>query len=342
MTFCLIRFEICSTSRKLSYIPPGDGPCHTKAKNATLADKEKLVRECHERLESNYLVYCEDAGPLFWVAATVARLIVAKMGLIIYLGTPGVADNLSQDVKDRLFIAAIEIMEYSRLLETEGTTKKWGWLFHTYVQWHAIAYILNQIGARPNSELVERAYRCVAIVFREWDDAMKRSKNGTLWIPMRKLMVKVTQKRERDRQLASRASSENQTTSEFEQFPSASGSMSPDPPLDPIRPLQQAPTATGAALEQHMGSGLSQFYNQQFGQNDIATELEMQYQHIIDHSSSSAPWILPDTGVSTDIGMDGTADASWENFDNLVRDFQMEVDVSQPDVRGPIVGGSWW
>lgn len=75
MTFCLIRFEICSASRKLSYIPPNPGPCHTKCVNSTLADKEKLVRECHERLESKYLVYCENAGPLFWVAATVARYV---------------------------------------------------------------------------------------------------------------------------------------------------------------------------------------------------------------------------------------------------------------------------
>lgn len=55
-------------------------------------------------------------------------LVVAKMGLIIYLGTPGVANDLPQVVKDRLFIASIEIMEYSRLLETEASTKKWGWV----------------------------------------------------------------------------------------------------------------------------------------------------------------------------------------------------------------------
>jgi hypothetical protein len=128
MTFCLIRFEICNTSRRLSYIPPGQGPCHVAATSATLADREQMVRDCHENLEKNYLVYCQDAGPLFWVAATIARLIVAKMGLIIYLGTPGVAEGLPQSVKDRLFIAAIEIMEYSRLLETEASTKKWGWV----------------------------------------------------------------------------------------------------------------------------------------------------------------------------------------------------------------------
>jgi hypothetical protein len=88
MTFCLIRYEICHTARRLGYEPPGDSPCGNAARGASLADKEKLVRILHERLEENYLQYCLDSGPLFWVAATIARLIVAKMSLIVYVFFP--------------------------------------------------------------------------------------------------------------------------------------------------------------------------------------------------------------------------------------------------------------
>ncbi len=126
MTFSLIRYEICHTSRQLAYVPPGEGPCRVAAKARTLADKEKIVKSLQERLENKYLVHCHGAGPLFWVAATVARLIVAKMGLIIY--TPHIEAGLSQEIKDRLFIVSIEIMEYSKLLETEVSTKQWGWV----------------------------------------------------------------------------------------------------------------------------------------------------------------------------------------------------------------------
>jgi hypothetical protein len=126
MTFCLIRYEICQTHRKLSYIPPGEGPCKRAATARTLAEKEEIIKELHERLESKYLVFCNNAGPLYWVTATVSRLIVAKMGLIIY--SPHIAEGLPQSVKDRLFIASIEIMEYSQLLEHEVQTKKWGWV----------------------------------------------------------------------------------------------------------------------------------------------------------------------------------------------------------------------
>lgn len=85
MTFCLIRYEICSLSRKISYVPPGLTPCRTRLQVLTFEDKEQMVRDCAKHIEETYLQYCEDAGPLYWVAATVARLIMAKVSLHISL-----------------------------------------------------------------------------------------------------------------------------------------------------------------------------------------------------------------------------------------------------------------
>lgn len=125
-TFCLIRYEICATTRKLNYMPLGDGPCKTAFRSRSLEEKEQIVKDLRDRVEAKYLVYCQSSGPLYTVAATVARLIVAKMGLIIY--SPHLSEGLPQSIKDQLFIASIEIMEYSQLLETEASTKKWGWV----------------------------------------------------------------------------------------------------------------------------------------------------------------------------------------------------------------------
>jgi hypothetical protein len=132
MTFCLIRYELCHTSRKLSYVPPGEGLCKRAVNSRTLAEKEEIVKTLNDRLESQYLVFCNNAGPLYWVTATVSRLIVAKMGLVIY--SPHLAEGLPQSVKDRLFIASIEIMEYSQLLEREVSARKWGWVSN--LEWY--------------------------------------------------------------------------------------------------------------------------------------------------------------------------------------------------------------
>jgi hypothetical protein len=148
MTFCLIRYEICNLTRKLTYTPPGETPWKIAGKQPlSLEEKEEMIRDCARHLEKTYLRYCEDAGPLYWVAATVARLILAKMSLIIYhpLTQPGKPNSLSRDIKDRLFMASIEIIEYSRILESEASTKQWGWLFHTCNQTISLSYIPSSL-----------------------------------------------------------------------------------------------------------------------------------------------------------------------------------------------------
>src|SRR4051812_49305435 len=65
-------------------------------------------------------------------------------------GTTGA--TLPQETKDKLFITSLENIEYSMLLETEARTMKWGWLFRTYVQWHAIAFLLSELCVRTKGE----------------------------------------------------------------------------------------------------------------------------------------------------------------------------------------------
>ncbi|TVY50582.1 Bikaverin cluster transcription factor bik5 [Lachnellula cervina] len=198
MTFCLIRFEICFLTRQLSYVAPGNAPC--KAESLTLEDKEKLIRDTANHLEETYLQYCEDAGPLYWVAATVARLITAKFSLIIYspLTAPGKPNTLPQDTRDRLFMASIEIIEYSRVLQDESTTKQWGC---------AIAYILGELCTRPNSTIVDRAWRTIDTVFKDWDAANVHGKSSMLWKPLKKLMTRAKAHRARQDRAANNTES---------------------------------------------------------------------------------------------------------------------------------------
>ncbi|ELR07389.1 hypothetical protein VC83_06552 [Pseudogymnoascus destructans] len=199
MTFCLIRYEVCKVMRHMPYSTPH---VYAPIANATtFEEKEKMVRDLHAHLETKYLQYCLNSGPLHWVAATVSRLVLAKMSIMIFFRGPDSPDNLPQHIRDRLFIASIEINEYSRLLETGAATKKWGWLFHTYVHWHALVYILREISHRPRCPVTDRAWRAVDSSFSSWDDAVKHSrssKNGMLWLPLRRLMAKAHRKREED------------------------------------------------------------------------------------------------------------------------------------------------
>jgi hypothetical protein len=191
MTFCLIRFEVSVTVRRLTYVPPGGGACHDYSLQQSIQDKERLIDALHKRLEERYLQYCNMSVPIYWVTATVARLIMAKMWLVVHhpLQREDRGASLPKDIRDRLFLTSVEVIEFSRLLETHESTEKWGWLFRTYMQWHSVAFVLSELCVRPHSPAVERAWQAVESVYDGWDNSTG-GKRGMLWRPMRKLMAK--------------------------------------------------------------------------------------------------------------------------------------------------------
>lgn len=104
--------------------------------------------------------------------------------------------TLPQETKDKLFVTSLENIEYSILLETEARTMKWGWLFRTYVQWHAIAFLLSELCVRTKGEAVERAWRALEATAGRWwfplsdTSSYGKGQQGCLWRPLRKLLEK--------------------------------------------------------------------------------------------------------------------------------------------------------
>ncbi|KAK4984755.1 hypothetical protein LTR66_008389 [Elasticomyces elasticus] len=194
ITFCLIRFEFANTFRRINYIPPGPPRAYgDQSASVGLTDKERWITECHARLEERYLANCDMSVPLYWVTATVARLMMAKMWLMVYhpFQRQDGGASLPPETKDKLFITSLENIEYSILLETESRTIKWGWLFKTYMQWHALAFLLSELCHRTTGDIVERAWQAVDKT-REgrWGEVAGDSRSGHLWKPLRKLLAK--------------------------------------------------------------------------------------------------------------------------------------------------------
>ncbi|EXJ66490.1 uncharacterized protein A1O5_10159 [Cladophialophora psammophila CBS 110553] len=196
MTFCLIRFEISAFSRRFNFTAPGYGPPQTP--ELSLGEKEKLIDECHRKLEEKYLRHCDMNMPIYWVAATVARLILAKMWLMVhhpraYSNSDG-GSPMPPEIRDRVFITSVEVIEFSHLLEKNENTAKWGWLFRTYMQWQSVAFALSEICARPLGPDVDRAWRAIESVYGE-RMINSRYQKGMLWKPLRHLMAKAKARR---------------------------------------------------------------------------------------------------------------------------------------------------
>ncbi|RMZ78346.1 hypothetical protein DV738_g3862, partial [Chaetothyriales sp. CBS 135597] len=189
MTFCLIRFDLIVFNRRLNLNHPGPG-----SGEQTLEEKEKMIAVCNRRIEDKYLRHCDMSKPIFWAAATVARLILAKMWLLVYhpraiaMAQQGLV--LPSETRNRLFITAVEVIEFAYILQTNENTAKWGWLFRTYMQWQSVAFVLAEICQRPPGPEVERAWRAVECVYDPIFSENTRSVKGLLWKPIRHLMIK--------------------------------------------------------------------------------------------------------------------------------------------------------
>ncbi|KAJ8105374.1 hypothetical protein ONZ43_g7450 [Nemania bipapillata] len=196
MTFCLIRYEICGLSRRVHAAASGMSPC-PKESQVTLEEHEDKLIEMYEHIDKKYLKPCPDKETdlLNWVSATIARLIMSKMSLVIYQPLmPSSGTELPSDVRDRLFMASIEVVEYSRVLNAESKIRRWRWLFQTYNQWHAVAYLLLEVCRRPWSASVERGWMALNDTFQ--GDKNPEFARPVIWVMLRKLMIQAKRHRE--------------------------------------------------------------------------------------------------------------------------------------------------
>lgn len=158
-----------------------------------IAERERLLIDVYERVEHKFLRHVADeADPLYWVASMIARVIMAKMCLVIYqpMLFPRSEVELSDEIRGRIYIAAIEIIEYNQKLNTDDRCKQYRWLFMTYTSWHAIAYVLLESCRRPWSALVERGWEATRTFDRSPVDLAKNSDHVAAFLPLRKLFLR--------------------------------------------------------------------------------------------------------------------------------------------------------
>ncbi|KAJ5629161.1 hypothetical protein N7528_002818 [Penicillium herquei] len=188
MTFCLIRCEITNALRRANYTCPGSR-FRIGDPAPSIERYERLIRIINDRVEERYIKHCNVEVPIQWVAATVGRLILAKMWLIVHhpMTRRDRTARVSPETREGLFTTAIELLEFGRVLEQDPKTCKWGWLFRTNMQWHGVAFVLSEICVRPICPITDRAWNAVHSLYSDWMNESTHRK-GMLWRPLEALM----------------------------------------------------------------------------------------------------------------------------------------------------------
>lgn len=189
MSFCLVRYHSAKTfarlfARPAAFLSPtGSWP------ESTMQQKQRWIQVCQETLQEKFYRHCDMQNPLHWITFTVSKLILAKQWLILYqpFQRCNMGATLPPETRERLFLISLDSVESSVQLEKERKTVKWGWLFKTYTQFHALAFILSDLTRRTQGPLVERAWRAVNATREVFWDTDSDTKKGPLMKPLRKL-----------------------------------------------------------------------------------------------------------------------------------------------------------
>ncbi|KAI9043284.1 putative C6 transcription factor [Aspergillus affinis] len=218
MSFCLIRCDITVALRRVSYTCPNNNfPGPPRQPSPELCGK--LIKAVNDRIEEQYLKHCDMSIPIQWVCATVGRLILTKLWLVVHhpMTRPYQGINLTNDSRESLFVTSVQVAEFSRLLAADKNTHKWNWLFATNMQWQSIAFVLSEICVRPINPLTDRAWNAVSSLYGDWMLTAKQRK-GMLWRPLARLMKRASACREKKKE---------EMRLRGDPFPSASNTTAP-------------------------------------------------------------------------------------------------------------------
>ncbi|KAL2822572.1 fungal-specific transcription factor domain-containing protein [Aspergillus granulosus] len=327
MSFFLIRCDICYALRRVAYIcPNGASGAHT------VENCPNVVQSVNRHIEEQYLKYCDMTDPIQWVSATVARLVLTKMWLVIHhpITSSDHDTKISSESRESLFISSIEVTEFARLVKEDENTKKWSWMFDTHMQWHAIAMVLSELCVRPLSPLTDRAWLAVTTIYDDWLRTAKQRK-GMLWRPLAQLMKRAGALREKQlaelrahvesQQVPSHSTSSTSTVSgppaigsQFSSyFPEHSRLISAAPPMD----LNTSQGPLNFNVTQGPVNVLNEFFPEG---NWLATpethglnQPPTRPQSTISMSMSGIPEISSNPGVS------------HPEWDEVLRDFQLDM-----------------
>lgn len=330
MTFTLVRCEMASYLRRASYLCPG-GWCLFGRGEVSVEESERWIKGIKDHLEERYIQYCDPNVPIYLVTVSVVRVIIAKLWLTIHhpMIRRDRENSLSRVPRHSLLLTAVELIELSIFLVSHEAFAKWRWLYHIYIQWPAIVFILSEICVRPICPLTERAWIAVTTLYEEWE---RGDKKGAMWRPIRQLLRRAADFRTKQQEEHQPRANDESTTL-YQQHHNCI------PPLQLgsdrlFTPTQSLPRTFASG--QWSGPGTNPYTDQatpgllndqdfQNGNPGLSTLLAQQQSPT---GMDSSYGVYENATTNAYAPQDWTADLDldWTEWDKVFREFQMDLE----------------
>jgi hypothetical protein len=153
-------------------------------------EQSKAVAECQSIIKRKYLQQCDMSIPYQRITYIVGITILAKLSLIAQypmFRSSNRSVPISDELKESLFNISCDILEHTDKAINDPEIRGWAWMIQTYVNWHPVAYILNELRTTPNHHQSVRAWRAIAVEYTN-SHGLTFEANLALWRPLRGLL----------------------------------------------------------------------------------------------------------------------------------------------------------
>lgn len=191
MLFSLVRFEGSYFARQMVFSE------RFRAENsyARLSSNERrhAIDLFQERIEKQYLGYCDESVPLDRVTVQSVRLILAKLRLVVAAGAEAEENTVSKGrASARSARNWAQILQDAEALRGYAEGKQWLWLFQAYIEWDGLAHLLEYLRADPSREEKEQ-WELTNRVYSYWKEEQSFQRDG-LWKAIQDLWSEVVER----------------------------------------------------------------------------------------------------------------------------------------------------
>ena len=163
--------------------------------HAKLQQLEEEIDKLQDRLETNYLRYCDFVIPSHCLAMAMARGTPCMARLRLRLPKAR-TQTLTLEERSELCTLALRILDYTITARTNPLVRRFNWHLQAYFQWEPVIWILNELRKGSSQAImgdVEGVWRRFRSLYAEWPEFV--SARRTLYVAVAKLMVKAWEAR---------------------------------------------------------------------------------------------------------------------------------------------------
>jgi hypothetical protein len=168
MTFRLMMYDIGKFIRHSTAMAPFGGSWQKLSSlSIPMSDKDHVIDELEEMIESKYLRYCDPVIPLHILARSIARILVSRMRLTTRHPRrfPDRGASMPEEEKQKIFEICLAMIEQDNLLHSLDCIRGFLWFIESEFQVDAFVYLLSELRRRDSEPITEKAWSDISKAF---------------------------------------------------------------------------------------------------------------------------------------------------------------------------------